>query len=353
MKKLESPPPQKQHRIAHSQVGQESPIIGPGKQKQPRMSNSSTFCSHAGASSSSSDRPQLFTPQVHAPSFEVNPSLPFLDPVASDSSQSPGDSCTEVSGHFVDGVLLLHTRAYRPSDQSDDGDSKDSLEEDAVEAVDSVDQVTDEFWNGEDSAMEDVVDPHEGIVSDWDLLAEEFTVEAEELGQFECSLLHTPDSLALLCSGESSISDHDLDILRPFGMKIRNNLTTLAFHEMSYNFCKAGMVNLAKTRSHVRALSHFEPMKFACCINSCICYTGPYADLDECTKCKTSHLNESGRVKRTFSYIPLIPRLCVLMSNPTYATRLQYCADAIDVPTLVNFISVLLGGYSVIPSSKL
>src|SRR5260370_36789362 len=55
------------------------------------------------------------------------------------------------------------------------------------------------------------------------------------------------DSLAFLCSGESSILDYDLDILCPFAMKIRNNLTASTFHEMSYNFPKAGMESLAKT----------------------------------------------------------------------------------------------------------
>ncbi len=40
--------------------------------------------------------------------------------------------------------------------------------------------------------MEGDVDPHEGIVSSWDLLAKEFIVEAEELGKFEHPLLHTP-----------------------------------------------------------------------------------------------------------------------------------------------------------------
>ena len=40
-----------------------------------------------------------------------------------------------------------------------------------------------------------------------------------------------------------------------------------------------------------------------------------------------SHLNESGWVRWMFSYIPLIPHLCALMSNETYATCLQYCAD--------------------------
>jgi hypothetical protein len=96
---------------------------------------------------------------------------------------------------------------------------------------------------------------------------------------------------------------------------------------MSYMFSETGMVNLAKTRSHVRALSRFKPVEFACCINSCICYTGQYADLDECPKCKTARLNESGRARRTFSYMPLIPRLRAFMSNRTYATRLRYRAD--------------------------
>jgi len=110
-------------------------------------------------------------------------------------------------------------------------------------------------------------------------------------------------------------------------MKIRNNLTDLAFNDVSYLFSKAGMENLAKTRAHVRSLSRIEPVRFASCINSCICYTGPYTELDECPKCGTSRLNESGRARRTFSYMPLIPRLRALVSNRTYATRLQYRAD--------------------------
>jgi hypothetical protein len=68
-------------------------------------------------------------------------------------------------------------------------------------------------------------------------------------------------------------------------------------------------------------------MQFACCLNSCICYTGPYAKLDECPKCKMLRLDESGQARQMFSYMPLIPHLCALMSNHTYATCLQYHAD--------------------------
>ena len=57
-----------------------------------------------------------------------------------------------------------------------------------MEATDSSDPRTDDR---EDVDMEGEVDPHKGIVSDWDILAEDFIVEAHERGMFEHSLLHT------------------------------------------------------------------------------------------------------------------------------------------------------------------
>jgi len=156
----ESPPPPKRRRIAHIQ---------------------------ADTGSSSSDQPQL-----HTPSFDFSPSLPSLDPPAAlDLLQSPGDGRTIPSGRFFDDVLLsLHARTHRTTDESDNEDSDDALEGDAAEAANTIDPGTDDSWDEED--VEDEVDPREGIVSDWDTLAEEFIVEAERLGKFEVSLLHTP-----------------------------------------------------------------------------------------------------------------------------------------------------------------
>jgi hypothetical protein len=117
----------------------------------------------------------------------------LLDPPpASSSLQPPGDALTEASGHFIDDFLLnLHTWTHQTTDQSNNKDSEGALKGDAVEAANYIDHETDNFWNEEDVAMEGNVDSHEGIVSDWDLLAEEFIVEAEELRKFGHSLLHT------------------------------------------------------------------------------------------------------------------------------------------------------------------
>jgi len=157
----ESPPPPKQHRITHFQ---------------------------ADASSSSGH------PQLDVPLFEFNPSLPSVDPpAASDPLQSPVDAHTEASGRFVDDFLLnLHTQTHQTTDDSDSEDFEDALEGDGVEAAHTIDPETDDFGDGEDIDTEDDVDPREGIVSDWDILAEELIVEVEKLGKFEYSLSHTP-----------------------------------------------------------------------------------------------------------------------------------------------------------------
>ncbi len=197
---LESPPPPdptppKWCCIAHFQAGQKSSIIGPSKQGQSCTdNNSATSHSCADASSSSRNCPQFSTPQLHEPLFEFNPSLPLVDPPATPNLlQPPGDAHTEASGHFVDNVLLnLHAQTHQTTNQSDDEGPEDALEGDAVETTDTIDHETEDFWNGGDVAIEGDVDPREGIVSDWDLLAEEFIVEAEELGKFGHSLLHTP-----------------------------------------------------------------------------------------------------------------------------------------------------------------
>ena len=193
-KNIPSPPSPKRRRIAPSQTGQESSTTEPEHCSKQRQSytddNSPTSHAHSDASLSSHDHPQ-FSPQIHASSFEFDPSLPLLNSLpASNLPQFPGDACTEASGLSVDSILLnLHARTHRTTDQSDDEDSEDTLESDAVEAADSIDHETDGSWNGEDVVVQGDADPREGIVSDWDLLAEEFIAEAEELGTFEALTL--------------------------------------------------------------------------------------------------------------------------------------------------------------------
>jgi len=136
----------------------------------PKQCRITQFQTDAGSSSSGD-------PQLHTPSFNFKPSLPF-----------PDLQCAEVSNRFIDDILLnlhLHTQTHQAIDNSNNEGPEDAPEGDAVEAPDSVDPGTNDFSDGEDVDMEGNVDLCEGIIVDWDTFA-------EELGEFEPSSLHIP-----------------------------------------------------------------------------------------------------------------------------------------------------------------
>jgi len=97
------------------------------------------------------------------PSFEFDPSLPFLDlPEASNLLQLPGYAHTIPSGHVVDNILLnLHAWTHQATNKSDNEDSEDALRGDVTEAAGPG---TCNLWNGEDIDTEVEEDPHGDIV---------------------------------------------------------------------------------------------------------------------------------------------------------------------------------------------
>ena len=142
----------------------------------------------ADASFSSSSHPQFLIP-----SFEFNPSLPFLDiPEASNLLQLPGYTHTIPLGHVVNDILLnIYAQTHQATNESKNEDSEDAPKGDATGAADSISPGTGNLWNGEDIDMEEEEDPHGDIVLHWDILAEDFIAEAKEFGKSKDSLLHT------------------------------------------------------------------------------------------------------------------------------------------------------------------
>ena len=65
------------------------------------------------------------------------------------------------------------------------------------------------------------------------------------------------------------------------------------------------------------------------CLQSCIAYTGPFADLEACPKCQTSRYEESSDPRKKiprkqFSTIPLGPQLQAQWKSPEGARRMRY-----------------------------
>jgi hypothetical protein len=93
-----------------------------------------------------------------------------------------------------------------------------------------------------------------------------------------------------------------------------------AFPELS------NLPSLQRLRTRIQALSGVEVTHYHCCINSCCCYTGPYAQLTKCPYCDEERLKR-GKPRKVYSYFHLIPRFVNLFRNANVATLLQYRHD--------------------------
>ena len=71
-------------------------------------------------------------------------------------------------------------------------------------------------------------------------------------------------------------------------------------------------------------LSGVVPVAHNMCINSCTAFTGPYAELDSCPYCGTSHLDDKSKPRQVFHTIPLGPQLQALWQSPETADALKY-----------------------------
>ena len=96
---------------------------------------------------------------------------------------------------------------------------------------------------------------------------------------------------------------------------------------LAHAFPKEAPPSLAKNHAHVSALSGEEPIAFDCCVNSCCCYTGSYANIETCPFCNEPRYDSQGRSHSHFIYIPLLPQLVALYHNRNMADKMQYRAS--------------------------
>ena len=117
----------------------------------------------------------------------------------------------------------------------------------------------------------------------------------------------------------------------------------LRLHSMSrtqFEFFRAGYSDRLEVETEykmyrlVETLSRLTPVKYDCCVDSCVLYAGEFADLDSCPYCQRSRYktNYTGQTRKrvprqTFSYIPIIPRLQALFHNRKMVETLSYRAE--------------------------
>ncbi|KAF8054994.1 hypothetical protein FPV67DRAFT_1394393, partial [Lyophyllum atratum] len=129
------------------------------------------------------------------------------------------------------------------------------------------------------------------------------------------------------------LSSYDRAICRAFSYKVQTHTTDADFAKLPFAFpSHPPLPKLDGIRSRVAFLSGFKPEIYDCCINSCCCFVGPNEALVQCPHCEEPRYQSSGRARKRFVYIPLIPRLIAYASNCKMARTMGYRGEHKSTP---------------------
>ncbi|KAJ7073433.1 hypothetical protein B0H15DRAFT_917558, partial [Mycena belliarum] len=153
---------------------------------------------------------------------------------------------------------------------------------------------------------------------------DEYYDEYEELYGLPAEDLIDEDLERELAQFAEELSENDLAILRAFALKTEDHLTNATFEKLAYAFPGANIQTLKATKARIEFLAEFKPVAYDCCPGSCCCYVGPHADETQCPYCNEPRFKADGRARKTFTYIPLIPRLVAYFKNAAVVEQMSY-----------------------------
>ncbi|KAF7773523.1 hypothetical protein Agabi119p4_5690 [Agaricus bisporus var. burnettii] len=223
------------------------------------------------------------------------------DDEAEDSEDSSED--WEDNNDLNDGIGEHEDRSEEGAEEEDQSErNEDENEDDSQDGA------------NENEDSEDVSAPCTDIVSIsfWDRISDELAYKLMTTGL--------------------SLDSSDLSMLRQYALKVEDHLTESTFVKFKFAFPESHHHTLRITKRHIELLSEFHSIRYSCCINSCVCFTGLYNDLTQCPNCKEDRFNDRGQPRKVFDYLPLIPRLQAMSANHQHATKMRYRAHFVHQP---------------------
>ena len=111
-------------------------------------------------------------------------------------------------------------------------------------------------------------------------------------------------------------------------------LSTTNASEETYNKSRAGVLrrhpdddvlSYARVKSKIAELSGVSPIVRQMCINSCVAFTGPFDNLEECPIChEARYLDDTSTPRRVFHTIPIGPQLQALWRTKESAQNIRH-----------------------------
>jgi hypothetical protein len=131
---------------------------------------------------------------------------------------------------------------------------------------------------------------------------------------------------------DHKLPQHQKLLVQAFNFKVSTDISGISYSKLRRAFPDrlGDLPTSAKLRTRIGVVAGLRGTAIDCCVNSCIAYTGPYADEERCPHCPEPRYkldpHHPGRrlARRSFQYIPIIPRLIALYRNPTMARKMRH-----------------------------
>ena len=126
---------------------------------------------------------------------------------------------------------------------------------------------------------------------------------------------------------KSSLNAAELKDVRAFNYFVTQGTTREAYDALRSAFPELEDISsIYLAQRTVAKLSGLSPRYVDCCVNSCCCYTGKYETLDRCPfpDCNEPRRDKSGRPRKRFQHLPIIPRLATLFLDKATTENMGY-----------------------------
>lgn len=211
---------------------------------------------------------------------------------------------------FVDCENTLNNRINGNSmvdfDNDNDNNGIDCLDENSDKDFDTAGYFDDDFGTDEDISDFDTADYFD----------DDFDTD-EDISDFDFDR-----SWEL---NDTTYSDDELyEAIEMLYWKLENNITDCAFANLPPS--KKPRLSLYLMKKWLNRHSGVTSVKYHCCVNSCVAYTGNLRNRNTCPYCSEPRYEQDEKPRKTYTYLPLIPRLVTQYTNFDRSKEFRYRA---------------------------
>nr|CAL10024.1 TPA: transposase domain-containing protein [Cryptococcus neoformans] len=120
------------------------------------------------------------------------------------------------------------------------------------------------------------------------------------------------------------MSEEDIDKIGLYSWKVDHNISRAAYNSLPDHANNIPFISLKEAQSLIDNYSDTLCDYYDMCKHSCLCFAGPYAKDQKCSKCGADRFDRNGKPFQRFLYIKIIPRLQKMYNHPSTKERLMY-----------------------------